>query len=127
MNKLGGATRSCLCEVCGFYKRGPQSACCSVHRDSESGSSTADHEHVEFAIQRTKFRGAVCHQRKLLLHEDTTSCIRHGACAKRRCLPSIFIPYIQGAAVEHLDEAAFYFGQPGQAGGGFSLGMSAVR
>src|ERR1700761_1335903 len=36
---------------------------------------------------------------------------------------SLFIPYIQVAAVENSDEAAFYFGQPGQAGGGFSLDL----
>src|SRR5215469_8908374 len=78
MNELSSATRSYLCKVPGFHKRGPEAARRGVYRDSEPGRSSADNQHVKLIVERTKFPGAVCHERKLLLEKDTTSCSHIG-------------------------------------------------
>jgi hypothetical protein len=124
MNEFGGAARGCLCEVPGFDKCRTESSRRSVHCDSKPSSSAADNEHVQLATQRTKFFAAVGHRRKLPLQEGTTSCSNsHFASEAQAACQSLFIPYIQVAAVKRSEEAAFYFGQPGQAGGGFFLDL----
>jgi hypothetical protein len=74
MNELSGTARGCLREITRFYESSAESSSRSVHRDSKSRGSAADYQHIKLALERAKFLGAVCHRRKLLLQEDTTSC-----------------------------------------------------